>query len=41
MCARMPTSVEALSEISGIGERKLEKYGPGFLAVIAQHLAGA
>lgn len=41
MCARMPDSMDALSEISGIGERKLEKYGPGFLAVIARHLAGA
>jgi ATP-dependent DNA helicase RecQ len=41
MCARMPTSLEALGTISGIGERKLEKYGPGFLAVIEQHLAHA
>ncbi len=38
MCALMPRSLEAMADISGIGERKLEKYGPDFLAVIDGHL---
>jgi len=25
--------------VSGVGERKLEKYGPAFLRVITDHLA--
>ncbi len=41
MCALMPRSLEAMAGITGIGERKLDKYGPGFLAVIDEHLAGA
>ena len=41
MCALMPRSLEAMAEISGIGERKLGKYGPEFLAVIDAHLADA
>ena len=39
MCALMPRSLEAMAEITGIGERKLDKYGPDFLAVIDKHLA--
>jgi ATP-dependent DNA helicase RecQ len=39
MCALMPTSLAGLGGITGIGERKLEKYGPGFLAVIERHLS--
>ena len=41
MCSLMPRSLEAMGEISGIGERKLGKYGPDFLAVIDAHLAEA
>jgi superfamily II DNA helicase RecQ len=40
MCALMPRSLETMAEITGIGERKLDKYGPDFLAVIDKHLAG-
>ena len=40
MCALMPRSLSAMAAIGGIGERKLDKYGPGFLAVIDKHLAG-
>jgi len=32
--------MEAFAELSGVGERKLERYGPGFVSVIAGHLAG-
>ncbi len=36
MCALQPTSLAQFGEISGVGERKLEKYGDTFLAVIAE-----
>ena len=35
-----PTTEEQLSGISGVGPAKLEKYGPGVLAVVEQHIAG-
>ncbi|MDA8617506.1 DNA helicase RecQ [Gammaproteobacteria bacterium] len=40
MCVSLPFSLERLAEISGVGERKLEKYGPAFVGVINQHLVG-
>ena len=40
MCVSLPSSLERLAEISGVGERKLEKYGPAFVGVINQHLIG-
>lgn len=40
MCVSLPSSLERLAEISGVGERKLEKYGPAFVSVINQHLVG-
>ena len=40
MCVSLPSSLERLAEISGVGERKLEKYGPAFVGVIIQHLVG-
>jgi ATP-dependent DNA helicase RecQ len=39
MCGCLPTTLELLSEVSGVGERKLEKYGPAFVRVICDHLA--
>lgn len=39
MCVRMPQDMEAFAELSGVGERKLEKYGPSFIRVISDHLA--
>jgi len=38
MCSELPTNSTALARLSGIGERKLEKYGVTFLKVINQHL---
>lgn len=38
MCLQMPQSLEEFELLSGVGERKLEKYGPGFLRVITDHL---
>ena len=34
MAARRPETLDAMMEIGGIGEKKLEKYGQGFLDVI-------
>ena len=34
MCEKRPADVSALRRISGVGEKKLEKYGEEFLAVI-------
>lgn len=41
MCALMPRSLDAMADISGVGERKLNKYGPDFLAVIDRHRESA
>ncbi len=40
MCLAMPQDMNEFALISGVGERKLEKYGPAFVRVIADHLAG-
>jgi ATP-dependent DNA helicase RecQ len=37
MADERPSSMTALSRISGVGARKLEAYGEAFLAVISQH----
>ncbi len=39
MCAVLPQNLAQFGRISGVGERKLEKYADGFLAVIKGHLA--
>tara|TARA_R110002110_G_scaffold91264_2_gene237421 strand:+ start:35719 stop:37518 length:1800 start_codon:yes stop_codon:yes gene_type:complete len=38
MCLGMPEDMMAFGRISGVGERKLEKYGTAFLQVINNHL---
>jgi ATP-dependent DNA helicase RecQ len=38
MCATVPQSLAEFSQISGVGERKLDKYGADFLQVINNHL---
>ena len=40
MCMLLPRDRSSLAQISGVGERKLVKYGDAFLGVIARHLAG-
>jgi ATP-dependent DNA helicase RecQ len=40
MCITLPQNFAQLNAVSGVGERKLEKYGDAFLLVINQHLAG-
>lgn len=37
MASAKPNSLSAMSQISGVGERKLATYGEDFLAVIAEH----
>ena len=39
MCALLPRDLTQFSGLSGVGERKLEKYGPVFLKAIDAHLA--
>ena len=39
MCLRLPQTMEEFSELSGVGERKLERYGPAFVNIINRHLA--
>lgn len=35
IATRHPTDLEALSQVNGVGAAKLERYGPGVLAVVA------
>ena len=37
MCILVPQNLAQFGELGGVGERKLEKYGDAFLAVINQH----
>tara|TARA_R110001592_G_scaffold320639_2_gene598813 strand:+ start:140527 stop:142344 length:1818 start_codon:yes stop_codon:yes gene_type:complete len=39
MCATVPQTMEQFSRLSGVGERKRDKYGPAFLQAINNHLA--
>jgi ATP-dependent DNA helicase RecQ len=38
MCAALPRNVLQFGQITGVGERKLQKYGDAFLQVINEHL---
>ncbi|WP_116364544.1 DNA helicase RecQ [Parahaliea mediterranea] len=39
MCEALPQNLAEMAHISGVGERKLDKYGAEFLNVIRQHLS--
>jgi ATP-dependent DNA helicase RecQ len=39
MCVSIPQSLTEFARLSGVGERKLDKYGAVFLSAINQHLA--
>ncbi|MBL4567593.1 MAG: DNA helicase RecQ [Porticoccus sp.] len=39
MCVTVPQTMEKFGQLGGVGERKLDKYGPAFLQVINNHLA--
>jgi len=38
IAAHRPVTLEALSEVKGIGPRKLEKYGPAVIELVRRHL---
>ncbi|MBQ15194.1 MAG: DNA helicase RecQ [Gammaproteobacteria bacterium] len=38
MCSVLPQDLDQFSELSGVGERKLQKYGPAFMRVLREHL---
>ena len=40
MCEALPRTMAEFSRLTGVGERKLDKYGEGFLQVIGVHLEG-
>ena len=37
MCSNLPQNMEEFLLVSGVGERKMEKYGPAFMSVIMDH----
>ena len=37
MAKEKPTTLHELAEIHGVGEQKLQKFGPAFLAVLKDH----
>ena len=37
MAARRPRTMEEMGEVSGVGQKKLEKYGEVFLQAIADY----
>ena len=39
MCVTVPQTMEQFGQLGGVGERKLDKYGPAFLQVINEYLA--
>lgn len=39
MCVTVPQTMEQFGQLGGVGERKLDKYGPAFLQVINDHLS--
>ena len=39
MCRALPRTMEEFNLISGVGERKMEKYGPAFMEVIVDHVS--
>ena len=39
MCVTVPQNMEQFGRLGGVGERKLDKYGPAFLQAISEHLA--
>jgi ATP-dependent DNA helicase RecQ len=37
LAAARPASRREMAEVPGVGEAKLDRYGPAFLSVIAEH----
>ncbi len=41
MCIELPQDLDQFGQLTGVGERKLEKYGPAFLRVLQDYRSGA
>ena len=41
LCAVKPHTIEALSEVSGMGPHRLKKYGKIFVEIVQQHCVGS
>ncbi len=41
LCITLPETLSPFADIGGVGERKLDKYGAIFLAVISEHLSAS
>jgi ATP-dependent DNA helicase RecQ len=41
LCITLPETLSQFADIGGVGERKLDKYGAIFLAVISEHLSAS
>ena len=41
LCVTLPETMSQFADIGGVGERKLDKYGEIFLAVINEHLSAS
>ena len=41
MCIQLPRDLPQFARLTGVGERKLEKYGPTFLQVINEYVNSA
>ena len=39
MCRRRPATLEEFLEVSGVGKRKLERYGEEFLRAIREYVS--
>jgi ATP-dependent DNA helicase RecQ len=39
MASKLPTDLEEMKDISGVGQSKLEKYGTRFISTIKEYLA--
>ncbi len=39
MCLNLPQDLDQFGQLSGVGQRKLERYGPAFLRVLQDHVA--
>jgi ATP-dependent DNA helicase RecQ len=37
MCINLPQDLDQFSQLSGVGERKLERYAPAFLKILQDH----
>ena len=39
MCVNLPQNLDQFSQLGGVGQRKLERYGPAFLKILQDHVS--